>query len=135
MFYVFPITIPANTAETAKQKTTLKLTRGKITQVQVHFPSGHVGLTHIGLNCGLHQFLPTNPEATFSSSGETISITEDFALESGAYELEAYTWNEDTIYEHTITVRVQLEALPEQKSLVDEIKALFGIGQAEVPTA
>jgi hypothetical protein len=129
VFYVFPIAIPANTAETAKQKSILKLTRGKITQIQVHFPSGHVGLTHIGLNCGLYQFLPTNPEATFSSSGETISITEDFVLDSGAFELEAWTWNEDTIYDHTITVRVQLEALPEQKSLVEEIKALLGIGK------
>ena len=135
MFYVFPITTPANTAETAKQKTTLKLTRAKITQIQVHFPSGHVGLTHIGLNCGLYQFLPTNPEATFSSSGETITITEDFVLDSGAFELEAWTWNEDTIYDHTITVRVQLEALSEQQSLVDEIKALLGIGQQEVSTA
>jgi hypothetical protein len=135
VFYVFPITIPANTAETAKQKSILKLTRGKITQIQVHFPSGHVGLTHIGLNCGLYQFLPTNPEATFSSSGETISITEDFVLDSGAFELEAWAWNEDTIYDHTITVRVQLEALPEQKSLVDEIKSLLGIGQQEVSTA
>jgi hypothetical protein len=135
VFYVFPITIPANTAETAKQKTILKLTRGKITQIQVHFPSGHVGLTHIGLNSGLYQFLPTNPEATFSSSGETISITEDFVLDSGAFELEAWTWNDDAIYDHTITVRVQLEALPEQKSLVDEIKSLLGIGQQEVSTA
>jgi hypothetical protein len=135
VFYVFPITIPANTAETAKQRTTLKLTRGKITQIQVHFPSGHVGLTHITLNSGLYQFLPTNPEATFSSSGETISITEDFVLDSGAFELEAWTWNDDAIYDHTITVRVQLEALPEQKSLVDEIKSLLGIGQQEVSTA
>ena len=135
MFYVFPLTIPASTAETAKIKTVLPLTRGKITQVQVHFPSGHVGLTHIGLNCGLHQFLPTNAEANFSTSGETISIAEDFLLDTAPFQLEAYTWNEDTIYDHTITVRVQLETLPEQKSLVDEIKALFGIGQAEVPTA
>ena len=129
MFYVFPITIPASTAETAKIKTVLPLTRGKITQVQVHFPSGHVGLTHIGINCRLHQFLPTNAEANFSTSGETISIAEDFLLDTAPFQLEAYTWNEDTTYDHTITVRVQLETLPEQKSLVDEIKALLGIGQ------
>lgn len=129
MFYVFPITTPANTAETAKQKTILALARGKITQVQVHFPSGQIGLTHIGINRGLHQFLPTNAEANFSTSGETISIVEDFRLDSAAYQLEAYTWNLDNTYEHTITVRVQLEALPEQKSLVDEIKALLGLGQ------
>lgn len=129
MFYVFAITTPANTAETAKLKTTLYLTRGKITQVQVHFPSGQVGLTHISVNRGLHQFLPTNAEAKFSSSGETISIAEDFLLDTAPFQLEAYTWNEDATYDHTITVRVQLEALPEQRSLVAEIKALLGLGQ------
>jgi hypothetical protein len=134
MFYVFPVEIPASTAETAKIKSTLPLARGKITQVQVHFPSGHVGLTHIGLNRGLHQFLPTNAESTFSSSGETISFAEDFMLDAAPYQLEAYTWNEDETYDHTITVRVQLEALPEQRSLVDEIKALLGLGQ-EVASA
>ena len=129
MFYVFPVTTPANIPEASKQKTILPLAQGKITQVQVHFPSGHIGLTHIGVNRGLHQFLPTNAEAMFSSSGETITIAEDFPLDTAPYQLEAYTWNEDATYPHTITVRVQLEALPEQRSLVDEIKALLGLGQ------
>lgn len=133
MFYVFAITTPANTAATAKLKTTLQLTRGKITQVQVHFPSGQIGLTHIALNSRLHQFLPTNAEANFSSSGETIPIAEDFALDTPPYQLEAYTWNLDDTYEHTITVRVQLEAVPVAKGLVDEIKALLGLSQ-EVPS-
>ena len=135
MFYVFPITIPASTAETAKTQTLLPLARGKITQVQVHFPSGQIGLTHIGLNRGLHQFMPTNPEAKFSSSGETIPIAEDFLLDAAPFQLEAYAWNEDETYDHTITVRVQLEALPEQRNLVDELKALLGLGSEEVSTA
>lgn len=130
MFYVFPITIPANTPETASLKTLLPLTAGKITQVQVQFPAGHLGLTHLRLNRGLHQILPTNTEATFSSSGETIPIAEDFLLDTAPYQLEAYAWNEDTVYDHTITVRVQLEALAVKTSLVDEIKALFGLGGA-----
>jgi len=128
MFYVFPITTPANTAESAKVKTTFSLTRGRITQIQVHFPSGQIGLTHLALNARLHQFLPTNAEAMFSSSGETITIAEDFLLDTSPYQLEAYAWNEDATYDHTITVRVQLEALVEEKSLVGEIKALLGLG-------
>jgi len=129
MFYVFPITTPPSTAETAKVKTILQLTRGRITQIQVHFPSGHVGLTHIGLSRGLHQFYPTNPESTFSSSDEAIVFAEDFLLDTPPLQLEAYTWNLDEVYEHTITVRVQLAALPEKSSLVDEVKALLGLGQ------
>ncbi len=128
MFYVFPITTPANTPESAKIKTILQLARGKITQVQVHFPSGHLGLTHIGINRGLHQFYPTNPEATFSSSGEAIVFAEDFELTADPLQLEAYTWNLDDTFAHLITVRVELQPLAEKKSLADDIKALLGLG-------
>ncbi len=131
MFYVFPITTLANTPEASKLKTILQLTRGKITQIQVHFPSGHLGLTHIGINRGLHQFYPTNPEATFSSSGEAIVFAEDYDLSTPPLQLEAYTWNLDDTYPHTITVRIKVEPLAEAKSLVDEVKALLGIGGSQ----
>jgi hypothetical protein len=125
VFYVFPITTPANTLESAKQKTTLKLTSGRITQVQVQFPSGHIGLTHISLNVGLYQLYPANPEAQFSSSGETICFVEDITLASPPYEMEAYTWNEDDTYEHTITVRIHIEPATATRTLAEEVAALL----------
>jgi hypothetical protein len=130
VFYIFAISTPANTAETAKVKTVLQLTRGHISQIQVHFPSGHIGLTHIQLTRGLHQFYPTNPEANFSSSGEAIVFAEDFDLAVDPFQLEAYTWNTDDTYDHTITVRVLIEPLEEKRSLLDEIGKLFGAGEA-----
>lgn len=130
MIYVFPITTPPSTPEASKLKTILTLTRARITGMQVHFPSGHLGLTHIGINRGLHQFFPANPEASFSSSGEAIVWKEDVLLDTPPYQLEGYTWNLDDTYDHTITVRVQLETLEEEKSLVDEVKALLGLGGA-----
>lgn len=126
MIYVHPITTPANTAATAKVKTILQLQRGRVIGMQVHFPSGHIGLTHIQLARGLHQFYPTNPEANFSSSGEAIVWVEDFLLDHAPFQLEAYTWNTDDTFEHTITVRVVIEALEEKASLLDEISKLFG---------
>jgi hypothetical protein len=128
VIYVFAITIPANTPESAPVIQTLKLTRGKITQMQVHFPSGHLGLTHIGITRGLYQLYPSNAEARFSSSGETIPWDEDLPLDTPPYQLEAIAWNEDDTYLHTITVRVRLAPLEEQASLLDEIKALLGLG-------
>lgn len=127
MFYVFGIDTPLNTPATAKVKTSLQLARGRITQIQVHFPSGQIGLTHITISRGLHQFLPTNPEANFSSSGETIPIAEDFALDTAPFALEAYTWNLDDTYAHKITVRVQLEALPVERNLIQEVRDLLGL--------
>jgi len=125
MFYVFPITIPANTLATAKTKTTLKLTAGRITRVHLEFPAGHVGLTHIHVNCGLHQVWPTNPDANFSSSNETISFLEDLQMDYPPFTLEAYAWNLDDTYEHTITLRIELESLKAGRSLAEEIAALL----------
>lgn len=129
MIYVFPIVTPANTPETAQLKTILQLPRGNITRMMVQFPSGHIGLTHIGLNRGLHQLYPSNPEARFSSSAETITWDEDYPLDTPPLQLEAYTWNADDTYAHTITVRVVMEEPKRQTSLVDEVKSLLGLGQ------
>ena len=125
MLYVFPLTIPANTPETAKQKTTLKLTAGKVTRMMVEFPAGHVGLTHLHINRGLYQIAPANPDASFKSSNETIKWVEDIDLAAPA-QFEAYAWNEDDTYDHTITVRIELEPRAETLNLWEEVKSLLG---------
>lgn len=131
MIYVFPITTPANTPAIARQKTILDLARGRVTRGMLEFPSGHVGLTHIAINDGLHQLWPTNADGDFSASNETISFAEDYSLLSGSYQLQAYTWNEDDTYDHKITVRIELEALEQSTtSLWDEIKALLTPAEA-----
>ena len=130
MIYVFPITIPANTAETAKLKTTLALTRGQISRVNIEFPAGHVGLTHLHLNRGLYQVWPSNPAANFKSSNETIIWEEMYELDTPPYQLEAYAWNEDDTYEHTITVRLVLDPAVVKASVFEEIKSLLGLSPA-----
>ena len=131
MFYVFPLTIPASTPETAKQITTLELARGTVKRVNVEFPAGHVGLTHLFLRRGLYQVWPSNPEANFKSSNETIAWEDDYKLDTQPYHFVAYAWNEDDTYEHTITVRLELEPLAVVKSLVEEVKALLGLGSTQ----
>ena len=130
MFYVFPLTIPASTPETAKQITTLELARGTVRRVNVEFPAGHVGLTHLFLRRGLYQVWPSNPEANFKSSNETISWDDDNKLDTQPYRFVAYAWNDDDTYEHTITVRLQLEPLAVTTSVFEEIKSLLSWGAA-----
>lgn len=130
MFFTFPITIPANTPATAKLKTILPLTRGTVTHVNIEFPAGHVGLTHLGINRGLNQVWPTNPDATFKSSNETIIWEEKYELDVAPFQFEAYAWNEDDTYDHTITIRIELKAIPVTASILDEIKSLLGLTPA-----
>lgn len=125
MIYVYSITTPANTLEAARQKTVLLLQRGRITHVEVQFPAGQLGLVHVALNRGLHQLFPSNPTANFASSNETIAWDENYLLVADPVQLEAYTWNLDATYDHTVTVRVVMEAVEEAADIAREIAALL----------
>ena len=47
MFYVLPLTIPADTPETDPIEEELALTYGVIQRVEIEFPPGCAGLAHI----------------------------------------------------------------------------------------
>lgn len=101
---------------------------GKITHVDIQFPSGVNALAHIAIAGGLHQAFPTNPDGNFASGNETISWDEDFDLLTGPLSLDAYTWNDDTTYDHTITVRVVMTAASLMANVSSQIKALLAGG-------
>lgn len=128
MLFVFPILVPANTPQSAKKKTTLQLTAGTITRVMLQFPAGALGLDHISLNNGLNQVWPANPDATFQTSDEVITWLEEYVLDTAPYTLDAYTWNDDDTYDHTITVRLELTPAAAQSGLLDQVKSLLGMG-------
>jgi len=130
MLYVFPITIPANTPQSAPTKTLLPLTAGTITHVMIQFPSGPVGLAHVFIRNGLNQVWPANPEAYFTSDDETIPWAEEYEMDTPPYQLQAYAWNTDDTYPHTITIRVELTPAAVEASLLDQFKQLFGVGAA-----
>jgi hypothetical protein len=130
MFYEFGITIPANTPASAPVIADLPMTAGKITHVFVQFPAGHLGLTHIFIRDGLFQVWPSNQGADFSTSDETIGWLEEYPLGDPPYDLQAYAWNLDDTYQHTITVRIELQPAEQEPSLSDQIKSLLGIGGA-----
>jgi hypothetical protein len=130
VIFVFPILTPANTPSSNKLPTSLPLAVGKVTQVSVQFPPGVCGLAAMQISQGLHQLWPTNPEASFGTSEETIIFDEDIDLELGDTTLTAYTWNVDDSYDHTLTVRIVVATLEEQTSWLDEAKKLLGMGGA-----
>ena len=108
MIYSFTILTPKNTPETDKQKTTLKLTKGIIHQIDIMFPSGPRRVMRLHINDALHQVWPSNPEASFGSDNETISFREHVEISREPYSLTAYTWNTSTKWDHTIVIRLGL---------------------------
>lgn len=128
MIFIFAIDTPVSTLPTNKLRTTLQLAAGKITEVSIAFPPGPDGLAHIAISQGLHQLWPTNPEADFATSEETIIFAEDIDIGVDTSALTAYTWNYDDTYDHTITVRIVVATPAEQTSWLQEAKQLLGIG-------
>ena len=130
MLYVLALTIPANTAEAAPYEEDLKLTDGVITRVEVEFPAGCQGLVHSYARQAIHQVFPTNPDADLCSDNHVIAWHDYQDLDTDPRVLTISGWNVDDTYDHTITVRLELEPLAVTPSLVDEIKQLLGLGGA-----
>jgi hypothetical protein len=125
VFYAFAITVPANTYQNAPNKTVLQLTAGTITQVQVHFPSGCVGLVYVQLSVGLYQLFPSNAEGSLSSDNESISWTDAIDLTQTPNQVICTAWNLDTVYQHTVTIRIGLEPGSTPIDLAAEIAQLL----------
>lgn len=90
------------------EKTILTVEKGIIIRCETVFPSGCAGLVYTHINHALHQVYPKNPDYQYSGNGESIVATDEYELKEEPYQLEFYGWNWDEIYDHTVTVRIQI---------------------------
>ena len=105
MVYEFDIDVlVANTINNPKVKD-LKLTAGIVHRYEIFFPPGCANLVHVGINRGLHQVWPTNPEGRHKGEGVTLSYREHYDLVHGPHILTVRAYNVDATYDHKITVR------------------------------
>jgi len=109
------ITVLKGYPTTPKTATDLRIARGIITKIEVQFPSGCAGTTHVQICHGLHQIFPKNPDGDIASDKETISSMESLEILTPPYVLKAWTWNTSTLYDHTVNVRV--EVIPKRSFL------------------
>lgn len=109
MIFVEHVTIPANTPASSPVEVDLPVILGTITLVSVQFPPGVNALAHATISWGLYQLFPSNQDAAFSTGGETIAWDEEFLLDAEPALLKLQGWNEDTVYDHTITVRIVMQ--------------------------
>ena len=112
MFYVFAVTIPANTAATAPVEQHVDLVPGVIHRVELQFPRGCVGLVHVQVWQEFHQLFPTNPGADFATDGFIIAWNDAHELVDGQARLTLRAWNLDDTFPHTIPFRFAVLAAP-----------------------
>jgi len=108
MYYAWNVTLTKGNTAATPEKTVFNIENGIITRCDIVFPSGCSGLVYCHINQSLHQVYPKNPEYQFAGNGETISASDEYEVKEEPYQLEFYGWNTDEIYDHTITVRIQI---------------------------
>lgn len=121
MFYVLPLTIPANTLETDPVEEELGLTYGVIQRVEIEFPPGCAGLAHVKVQYHEFDLYPSNPGTWFSGDGFTIAFDDNFPVTEVPHAVKVVGYNEDDTFEHTVTVRINV-GLP-QLTIAD----IFGV--------
>lgn len=113
MFRCISLLVPAGTVETNPATKRIQLTEGVITQWWIGFPPGCNDLVHVAVYEFEHQILPRGEDEDLYWGGYVYEIPENYELVDEPYEIEVRAWNEDDIYEHTITVGVALEEIEE----------------------
>ena len=108
MYYAWNITLEKGNTAATPEKTIFKLEHGIIVRCEIVFPSGCQGLVNCHINHSLHQVYPKNPDQQYTGNGETIFASDEYELKGEPHQLEFYGWNTDEIYDHTITVRIQI---------------------------
>lgn len=109
MLYAFDITIPANTLEATPTTEELKLCAGRIKKIEVKFPSGCHGMVKTRLFRGIFQLLPLSSGEWLIGDDEPVSCNYNYQLDTAPLSLVFKGCSPSTTYEHTITVRIELE--------------------------
>lgn len=108
MFYAWNIALATEHDSASPETTILLLEKGTIIRCEVFFPSGCSGLVFVHIDQALHQVYPKNPDHQYAGNGEAIVATDEYELKEEPFQLEFYGWNTDEIYDHTVTVRIQV---------------------------
>lgn len=131
MLYSKDITVTKATTEATLETTRIKMHSGIITNIGVYFPPGCVGLVKVRLRIGRHQIAPFNPSGQFVGNDQYIWYNEFLPLVDEPYVVWCEAWNEDAVYDHTVTV--QMNILPKfavmpigaAEGIIESLKSIF----------
>jgi len=108
MIYVANITTPKNTAVTNLKRTRISVTKGLVYKVEFYFPPGSAGLMGVAVFDGLFQLWPSSVGEFFLGSDINIAYDDLYLKEAQPFEFQAYSYNTDDTYDHSLSVRIGL---------------------------
>lgn len=105
------ISTPKNTLEADPLTTIIKLTRGRLTGGTVYFPSGPAGKLHFIALIGIHQIIPFNTGQNLRLDDCVFPLSLGIDLLEPPFELICETWNDSTLYDHALTLVLNIEPM------------------------
>jgi hypothetical protein len=105
------ISTPKNTLEANPLKTTIRLTKGRLTGGKIFFPKGPRGTLHFLARIGVHQIIPFNTGQNIRLNDCVLPLSLGIDLNKPPFELKCYTWNDSTLYDHALTLVLYLEPM------------------------
>lgn len=106
MIYSTSITAPKGGSAGQAAETVLLVSPGLLWLLEVDFPPGVCGLAHFQMFDGLYQMFPATPNESFYGDAVTLHFEDLYFKQAAPYEFVIKTWNEDTVWDHTLNVRV-----------------------------
>ena len=112
--YEKTITVPEGTIEANAVSEDFTLEKGFIIHITLRFPPGSLGGLHIAIYDQATRLFPPIAGTWFTGNDESVDFyTEyDVPLVGSDYKLVLKGWNEDSVYEHAVIVRMFLVRIP-----------------------
>jgi len=106
MIYSASITAAKGGSEAQPVSKTLVVTSGLLWLLEIDFPAGCCGLAHFQLFDGSYQVFPATPGESFACDGITLHLEDLYFKQAAPFQFIIKTWNTDTVWSHTIAVRI-----------------------------
>ncbi len=108
MLFVKDLTVPANTKESNPLSGEIEITRAVIKRIDVFFPFGCRNMVGVQLYWGDHPIFPRNPDAWVKGDGYPVSADCFYFIYQEPYKIKYKVHSEGTLYNHTITIRINM---------------------------
>ena len=109
MDYFCHISTPAGTTEADPVKTTLKLSKGRLSGGFLYFPRGPSGYLHFEAYISTWKILPFNKEQSYRLNGCVVPLYLNIDFFEPPFQIDFITWNDSATYAHVMSVGIFLD--------------------------
>jgi len=133
VFFAWDVRIPKTTPKTSPVTQILKLSKGVISRLDVHFPAGCLYLVGMRLFRWEFQLVPLSRNEWLVGEDGTVPTEPYYELEEVPAQLKLVAYNDDDTYDHTL--RIWVSVVPREVAAPHELMRDIAVklGQVILP--